>query len=116
MKTTLRNQWSEFIAHVNVALDPLRYTSDDKKKKPAYYWIRTRHAWPELSALMLYWLSRAVGTENLERGFSYQTEVDQDTRRRRLAAESLRTEIDPRACLSRRACGGDEHAGVRLKQ
>lgn len=76
-----------------MALDPQRYTSGDKEKKPAEYWIRTRDKWPELSALMLYWLSRAIGTVHLERGFSYQTEVDQDTRRRSLTAANLRTEI-----------------------
>ena len=48
---------------------------------PAWYWIR-RPFWPDLSELTLFWLCVPVSTAGLERGFSFQTLIDQDTRRR----------------------------------
>jgi hypothetical protein len=51
-------------------------------KLPAWYWIRTRLFWRDLFELMLYWLTAPVSTAGFERGFSFQTLIDQDTRRR----------------------------------
>ena len=60
------------------------------QQAPARYWLRTRWHWPDLSELMLYWLTVPRSTAGLERGFSFQTLIDQDTRRRHLGAAHLR--------------------------
>ncbi len=60
---------------------------------PAWYWIRTRVFWPDLSELMLYWLCAPVSTAGLERGFSFQTAIDQDTRRRMTTYEHMRDDM-----------------------
>ena len=39
---------------------------------------------------MLSWLTVPMSTAGLEHGFSFQTMIDQDTRRRRLGAAHLR--------------------------
>lgn len=62
-------------------------------KLAAWYWIRTRGFWPDLSELMLYWLCAPVSTAGLERGFSYQTMIDQDTRRRMTTADHMRDDM-----------------------
>ena len=62
-------------------------------KLAAWYWIRTRGFWPDLSELMLYWLCAPVSTAGLERGFSYQTMIDQDTRRLMTTAEHMRDDM-----------------------
>jgi hypothetical protein len=103
----LATQWLEFKSHCRpvavapgVAIDErgfrdsdrfdhsdggvLQYDADGQKipRLPAWYWIRTRAFWPDLSELMLFWLCVPVSTAGLERAFSFQTLVDQDTRRR----------------------------------
>jgi hypothetical protein len=59
-------------------------TEADRVSTPsaAKYWVRTRPLWPDLSELMLFWLCVPVSTAGLERGFSLQTLLDQNTRRR----------------------------------
>ena len=64
-----------------------------RAKLPAWYWIRTRPHWPDLSELMLYWLAAPVSTAGLERGFSFQTLIDQDTRRRRRTMAHMRDDM-----------------------
>ena len=70
-------------------------TEADRATTPAAarYWIRTRHRWPDLSELMLFWLSIPVSTAGLERGFSFQTLLDQNTRRRSRKAKCTRDEM-----------------------
>lgn len=60
---------------------------------PAWYWIRTRPFWPDLSELMLFWLYAPVSTAGLERGFSFQTLIDQDTRRRLTTRDHMRDDM-----------------------
>ena len=43
--------------------------------------------------LMLFWLCVPVSTAGLERGFSFQTMIDQDTRRRLTTREHMRDDI-----------------------
>jgi len=49
--------------------------------------------WPDLSELMLFWLCVPVSTAGLERGFSFQTMIDQDTRRRLTTLEHMRDDM-----------------------
>ena len=60
---------------------------------PGWYWIRTRQFWPDLSELMLFWLCAPVSTAGLERGFSFQTLLDQDTRRRLKSTAHMRDDM-----------------------
>lgn len=86
-------QWVEFKAHCRpaaaapgVAVDERAYRDIDRfehaggvcvfdadgqriPRLPAWYWIRTRPFWPDLSELMLFWLCVPVSTAGLELGF-----------------------------------------------
>jgi hypothetical protein len=60
----------------------------------AVYWKRTAHLWWELTAAMLDWLSTATSTSHEERGFSFQTEVDQATKRRNRGPKHVIADIE----------------------
>ena len=123
LRQRLSMQWTEFVAFCRpVALrvphgaavdmrafgdsDRFQYETDTDKpltdadgvkipKLPAWYWIRTRRFWPDLSELMLFcqWLCAPVITAGLERGFSFQTLIDHDTRRRRSTYDHMRDDV-----------------------
>ena len=86
-------QWDLFVRFHDVKGNLRRITPSDRQRLPGYYWVRTREFWPDLSELMLYWLCVPVSTCGLERGFSFQTLIDADTRRRRLGSEHLRDDM-----------------------
>ena len=92
IKVKLVMQWNEFVKVVNIP-GARRYSETDKSRLPGYYWIRTRVFWPDLSELMLFWLAHPVCTAGLERGFSFQTLIDSDARRRRLTSAHLRDDM-----------------------
>lgn len=66
---------------------------DDDKKDVATFWVRARNKWPDLAELMLFWLTFPISTSDVERGFSFQTMIDQDTRRRCLKPAQLRCDL-----------------------
>ena len=92
LQARILDGWSDFITYCAVKGDSRKVTPADQQK-PALFWIRTRPFWPDLSELMIYWLTVPVSTAGLERGFSFQTLIDQDTRRRRLGAAHLRDDM-----------------------
>ena len=75
---TLQVEWSRFKAFA--AKGDLRTVTAEDKKLPARYWIRTRPFWPDLSELMLLWLTTPISTACVERGFSFMTMMDSNTR------------------------------------
>lgn len=99
--------WGDHVTYINAVGDGRAFIADDRfwdvgtlkqrPKLPAWYWIRTRAYWKDLSELMLFWLTPPVSTAGLERGFSFQTlrviDQDSDTRRRAQAAEMMRADI-----------------------
>jgi hypothetical protein len=102
VKARLRAQWAAFKLVANagcphsICIDDFFFDAGKTTQRPkpmAWYWIRTRPHWQDLSELMLYWLTAAVSTAGLERGFSFQTLIDQDTRRRRQGTERMRDDM-----------------------
>ena len=53
-----------------------------RRASPATTGFALAFFWPDLSKLLLYWFARPICTAGLERGFSFQTRVESDTRRR----------------------------------
>ena len=94
LKARLRMKWGQYLTAngVNARLSDGRVTDADRSS-PAKFWIRTRHIYGELSELMLYWLSTPISTACVERGFSYMTAMDANTRRRRLGEPIFRAEL-----------------------
>lgn len=78
-------EWSSFLRYASVAGDPREVTADDRRA-PGRFWLRMRRYWRLLPELMLYWLSIPVSTTIVESTFSFQTLIDQNTRRRRSTA------------------------------
>jgi hypothetical protein len=62
----------------------------DIKKGACNYWLRVRKGFPNVAAVMLWWLSFPVGTAGLERDFSGLTMVTRDSRRHRLKVNNFR--------------------------
>ena len=89
---TLKRQWLDFKAFVNIKMDHRGATTADKAQ-PAGYWIRTRHHWRELSEMMLYWLAVPISTACVERAFSFMTTIDANARRRRLKEPHFRDNL-----------------------
>jgi hypothetical protein len=118
-KQRLLRQWIDFKAHcrppaliAGAPVDGHAYIDSDRydynaltntvildadgnkvSKLSAWYWIRTRPFFPDLSELMLFWLCAPVSTAGLERGFSFQTMIDQDTRRRSVDSWHMRDDM-----------------------
>jgi hypothetical protein len=92
-KAELLDQWAKFKSMSTTAGNEFFVTAVDLNKLPAWYWIRSRPAWPHLSEMMLYWLVAPVSTAGLERAFSFQTLIDQDTRRRRRTMNHMRDDM-----------------------
>lgn len=87
LKQRLILQWRDLSRYHNVAGDRREIRPSDKEQ-PAAYWLRKRQDWPDLSELMLYWLAAPVSTAGVERGFSFQTIIDSNTRRGRRSLEA----------------------------
>ena len=51
------------------------------------YWVRMRAFAPDLSEVMLLWLTNPLGSVDAERGFSYMTVMDDANTRRRCMKE-----------------------------
>ena len=64
-----------------------------RRASPATSGFALAFFWPDLSELLPYWFARPVCTAGLERGFSFQTRVDSDTRRRRLTSAHPRDDM-----------------------
>lgn len=94
INTTLREQWIEFKVRASAAAvgDARTVTSADRKC-PARYWIRTRPFWPDLSEVVLLWLMTPISTACVERGFSFMTMMDANTRRRRMKVPGFRADF-----------------------
>ena len=66
------------------------FVSAEDKQLPGQYWVRMRTFTPDLSELMLLWLTNPLGSVDAERGFSFMTVMDSNTRRRRMMEPSFR--------------------------
>ena len=86
-------QFIEFKRFGRLKGDHRCVTQNDSAKLPGWYWVRTRKYWPDLSELMLFWLTAPISTAGVERGFSFQTLIDSNARRRALSGTALRDEI-----------------------
>ena len=87
-------QWAEFKRRVAAAApDDIRTVTAADQRLTARYWIRTRPLWPDLSELMLLWLTTPISTACVERGFSYMTMMDAITRRRRMKEPGFRADF-----------------------
>jgi len=91
----LKLQWTTFKIAIAAATtgDPRTMATTDLDEPPARYWIRTRAFWPDLSELMLLWLTTPISTACVERGFSYLTMMDSNARRRRTKEPGFRAEF-----------------------
>lgn len=83
LKNRLSTLWREFTG-VFCEL------SESEKREAGLYWLRTRDRWGELSELMLYWLCTPISTACVERGFSFMTAMDSNTRRRLMQQRNFR--------------------------
>lgn len=93
LKQRLLQQWIAFKGKVLTVGSDAFCAPNTSPSDGALYWIRTRQYWPDLSELMLFWLTSPVSTCRLERGFSIQTLLDQDTRRRRRNDHTISADI-----------------------
>ena len=97
LKSKLLVQWSNFYTAqtraVQADISTHLIITDADAAIPANFWIRTRHAWCDLSELMLYWLTTPISTACIERGFSFMTIMDSNTRRRRMGESLFRVEM-----------------------
>jgi len=89
LKTRLKTQWGRFIARANLKEDPMFVRKADKQQ-PGEYWVRMRINTPDLSEIMLLWLTNPLGSVDAERGFSFMTAMDSNARRRRMKEQSFR--------------------------
>ena len=91
---TLTIQWAVYKTRAAAAVvGDLRTVTSADRQLPARYWIRTRPFWPGLSELMLLWLTTPISTACVERGFSYMTMMDANTRRRRMKEPGFRADF-----------------------
>ena len=81
-KAVLLLEWKDFLLYSATSGDPRAVTAADRLA-PGHFWLRMRRYWRLLPELMLYWLSIPVSTSIVEAAFSFQTLIDQNTRRRR---------------------------------
>ena len=94
LKPALKLQWVAFkLAVVAATSDDPRTVTLEDRESPARYWIRTRAFWPDLSELMLLWLTTPISTACVERGFSFLTMMDSNARRRRTKEPGFRAEF-----------------------
>jgi hypothetical protein len=84
-KAVLLLEWHDFLRFSATPGDTRAVTAADRLA-PGPFWLRMRRFWRLLPELMLYWLSIPVSTSIVESAFSFQTLIDQNTRRRRSTA------------------------------
>ena len=89
LKTRLKAQWARFTARANIKTDGMFVRTEDEHS-PGEYWLRMRAHVPDLSELMLLWLTNPLGSVDAERGFSIMTAMDSNARRRRMKEPSFR--------------------------
>ena len=58
------------------------FVRTEDKQQPGEYWLRMRLYTPDLSELMLQWLTNPLGSVDTERGFSFMMAMDSNARRR----------------------------------
>lgn len=65
----------------------------ERRHRVAVRHVQRESYWPDLSELMLLWLTTPISTACVERDFSYMTQMDSNTRRRRTNEPGFRADF-----------------------